>query len=251
MYLNNFYLEDNKSNYSKAVEIKDKLLFLEVGKNGQLKEWFNETYLNKKDIKHRHISHLIGLYPLNLITKSNHKIRKAILISLKKRGLQSTGWGLVHRLLCYARLSKPKICYKLINNIIKNNTYPNLWSFHPPFQIDGNLGYSTAILELLVQDYDNEIIELLPALPKKWTSGNVSGVALLNNKTIDIKWYRHKVIEILLNVGTKQNITINTNKFKSLKFIITDENNIIVSYKIENGLLFIFDIEGIVKINIK
>lgn len=251
MYLDNFHLENDKTNYLKTTEIRNKLLYLEVGKNGQLKEWFNETYLNKKDLTHRHISHLVGLYPFNLIKKNNHKIRKAILTSLKKRGLQSTGWGLVHRLLCYARLNKAKICYKLINNIIKNNTYPNLWSFHPPFQIDGNLGYSTAILELLVQDYDNEIIDLLPSLPRKWSSGNVSGVALLNNKTIDIKWYHHKVIEILLNVKTKQNITINTNKFNSLKFIITDDNNNIISYKIEKGVLFIFEIKGIVKINIK
>lgn len=251
IYLNNFNLENDKSNYLETLKIKDRLLYLEVGKNGQLKEWFNEDYLNKKDLKHRHISHLVGLYPLDLIKKSNYKIRKAIFISLKKRGLQSTGWGLIHRLLCYARLNKSKICYKLINNIIKNNTYLNLWSFHPPFQIDGNLGYSTAILELLVQDYDNEVIELLPALPKKWRSGNVSGVALLNNKTIDIKWHRHKVIEILLNIKTNQNITINTNKFKSLKFTITNSNNNLVNYKIEKGVLFIFNIEGILKINIK
>lgn len=185
----------------KIKEQKEKLKPYSIGKNGQIKEWEQEDTwgaLKKKKLgiskNHRHISHLLGVYPFDQITKDKHILYKGAKISLAERGIKTTGWALSHRLLCHARLGNGKMCDEVIEQIIKTMILKNLFGNHPPFQIDCNFGFTAGVCEMLLQSSE-DCIKVLPALPKSWHSGEISGLMARGNFELSLKWQDSKLKE--------------------------------------------------------
>jgi alpha-L-fucosidase 2 len=174
-----------------------------IGADGQIKEYREEEhYGDLGEKRHRHISHLVGLYPGTIITKRTPEWMEGAKITLTNRSDKSTGWATAHRLCLWARTGDGNSAYRLYSNIIKNNTLPNLWGTHPPFQIDGNFGATAGVCEMLLQSHTG-VIELIPSLPDAWRNGSFQGLRARGGFTIGCVWEnkRPKTITVTSGAG--------------------------------------------------
>jgi len=174
-----------------------------IGKAGQLQEWFDDWDMDAPEINHRHVSHLYALYPGEQITvQRTPELAAAARRTLEIRGDDATGWGIGWRINLWARLEQRERAYKVLKMLLQpSRTYPNMFDAHPPFQIDGNLGGAAGIGQMLMQSHSGTI-HLLPALPRLWPSGRISGLRARGNIGVDLAWSAGKLTEAILTAGS-------------------------------------------------
>ncbi|MFP4621132.1 MAG: glycosyl hydrolase family 95 catalytic domain-containing protein [Bacteroidales bacterium] len=209
---------------------REKLPPVQIGDDGTIQEWIRDY--EEEDPGHRHISHLFGLYPGTTMHPGNPERFKAAEKTIERRlahGGGHTGWSRAWIISLFARLQDSERAHENALALLKESTLTNLFDTHPPFQIDGNFGFTAGISEMLMQSH-RDTIRILPALPDSWEKGNIKGLQARGDFRVDIHWDNHKLSRVA--VTSKQGnmctlryrdstITFDTRKAKSYVF---DEN---------------------------
>lgn len=225
---------------------------VELGTDGQIKEWAEETSYNTDasgkalgDPVHRHISHLVGLYPGTLINRDTPELLEGAKVVLEKRGDDSTGWSCSNKFLLWARTLEGDKALELFRYQLAQKTYANLFDTHAPFQIDGNFGSAAGVMELLMQSQTGDIY-ILPALPTAWNKGEISGIKAKNGAEVSIKWSGGKATEIKIVPAVDGDITIGYDKNNTFTLNGANIDFVNNKYTIENakkGEIYTFNAE--------
>ena len=176
----------------------------QIGKYGQLQEWLQD--LDVPNNNHRHMSPLWALYPGAEITPAQTNLFAAAKVLLKWRGDGSTGWSYAWRIPLWARVGDGDFAFRQFSGMLQKRTLPNLFDLCGPFQIDGNFGACAGVAEMLLQSQqtapghpDTQLLELLPALPKAWPTGSVTGLCARGGFVVDMAWRDGRLITAVVH----------------------------------------------------
>jgi alpha-L-fucosidase 2 len=191
-----------------------KLMPLQIGKYGQLQEWRNDY--EEVEPGHRHLSHLFAVYPSGEINPSTPDLYRASRVSLERRlanGGGGTGWSRAWVVCLWATYHEAEKADESLRVLYEKSTWPNLFDLHPPeiFQIDGNLGATAGIAQMLVQSRENSI-ELLPAVPVAWKDGSVTGLRAHGGVTLDFAWHDGRVSNVTLHASKAGSFKLNVSE---------------------------------------
>lgn len=224
----------------KLKEMIPQILPYQIGKHGQLQEWKEDQ--DDPNEHHRHVSHLWAVYPGNELNPvETPKFFDAAKQSLMYRGDNGTGWSLAWKINYWARFLDGNRAYTLVHKLLspaevpgkpaRGGTYPNLFDAHPPFQIDGNFGGTSGVIEMLMQSHLGSI-SVLPALPDALPQGQISGLRARGGFELSFKWQDGVLsqIEVLSTAGktctlTYKNHSITFDTEKGKKYMLNGELN--------------------------
>ena len=203
-------LETDKEFREKLLAARERLYPLKIGKHGQLQEWFLDW--DRPEDHHRHMSHLVGLFPGNQILYHTHPklaaaVRKSLL--MRENG-KNVGWSAAWKICLGARLHDGEFCHEMIRQKFRRNVFPNLLGRCPPMIMDSNFGYTAGIAEMLLQSHE-DAIELLPALPAAWPNGEVHGLRARGGFEVDIAWQDGKLTESTIRSSKGEPCTVRYN----------------------------------------
>ena len=184
---------------------------LRAGSWGQLQEWKEDW--DDPASTHRHASHLFALHPgRQLDPRANPELAAAARVSLAARGDGGPAWSRAWKACLWARLGDGGRAHQALAGLLRERTLPNLWTAHPPFQLDGNLGATAAIAELLLQSHTG-VIDVLPALPPAWPEGSFSGLRARGDVTVAARWSGGALQEVSLLAGRTGPLTVRCSRF--------------------------------------
>jgi alpha-L-fucosidase 2 len=233
-------LDIDKDYTAKVTAARSRLVPSQIGKNGNLQEWADD--LAQMEDKHRHFSHLYGLYPGNVLSaKYTPELLNGIKSVLEQRGDGGTGWSRAWKTALWARLGDGERAHSIYKGYLKDQCYMSLFAkCYTPLQVDGSLGMTAAITEMLVQSHEDAIV-LLPALPAAWATGSFNGVCVRGGFELDYAWKKGKVTAVSveskagslcrIKTGTPLRPTLNGKKVK----FVSAEDGVIEFQTVKGG----------------